>query len=48
MDGASDLERNKPETIRSGFCLTGMSLASLLGCALGASAALWLCILAVL
>ncbi len=48
MSGVSN--QKQPELIKAkqSFCLTNMSLTSLTGCALGASAILWLCILVVL
>jgi hypothetical protein len=48
MRGESDYQEPDSSTAKPSFCLTGMSVTSLIGCAVAASVVLWLCILAVL
>lgn len=48
MRGESDYQEADLTAAKPGFCLTNMSITSLVACAVVASAVLWLCILAVL
>lgn len=48
MCDANDQDGLAISQAQQGFCLTNMSITSLVGCALGASTALRVCILAVL
>ena len=48
MHGASDSRQTDLKSEAQSFCLTNMSITSLIGCAMGVAAIFWLCILAVL
>jgi hypothetical protein len=48
MQGADHSRQPGLRSAERGFCLTNLSTVALVGCALGASVVLWLCIWAVL